>query len=89
MVIEKLLTLDIKEVITVGRFADFVKSLTGDSSNDASRAGHAARDDGGFRDRDHGDKNFKSAPGWAESSGSSGVEYFPEGKGPGSSDDSK
>lgn len=66
----------------MGRFADFVSSLTGDSSSGSSKAGHDARDDGSFRDNDHGSKNFESAPSWAEPSGSSGVEYFPEGRGP-------
>jgi hypothetical protein len=66
----------------MGRFADFVSRLTGDSPGKASEAGHKARDDGGFRGKDHGDKNFKTAPSWAESKGSSGVNYFPEGRGP-------
>lgn len=69
----------------MGRFSDFVSKLTGDSSSEASQAGHQARDDGDFRGKDHGDHNFESAPNWAEPSGSSGVDYFPEGKGPESS----
>lgn len=65
----------------MGWFSDFVSGLTGDSPSKSSEAGHDFRDHSGARegkDTEH----FKSAPSWAEPKGSSGVDRFPEGKGP-------
>lgn len=63
----------------MGRFADFVKSLTGDSSAEASRAGHDVCTDSGAREGK--DKEyFKEAPDWADRSTESGTDLFPKDK---------
>ena len=65
----------------MGWFKDVVSELTGDSTSKVSKAGHDFRDDSGARAGN--DKSaFESAPDWAEPKGSSGVDRFPEGKGP-------
>jgi hypothetical protein len=64
----------------MGWFTNLVSDLTGDSTSKASEAGHTARDDGDFRESDHGDKHFQSAPDWADRSTDCGVDLFPDGK---------
>jgi hypothetical protein len=63
----------------MGRFADFVASLTGSTSGEASRAGHDFRDDSGARNGSDREQ-FKSAPDWAPKTTESGISYTPEGK---------
>lgn len=54
---------------------------TNSGSRETSRAHHDARTDSGVREgKDSG--NFETAPDWAESKGSSGVDRFPDGRGP-------
>jgi len=58
---------------------EFVSAITGDSSKKVSRAGHDFRDDSGARE---GKDRIDHAPKWAEPKTDSGIDYFPEGRGP-------
>ena len=66
----------------MGRFADFVSSLTGDSTSQASKAGHDFRDDSGAREGKEKDTSRDKAPDWAPEKTESGIPLSPEGRGP-------
>ncbi len=58
---------------------------TADSSKSFAEAGHQQRDDSGARVDGGKEATDEPAPGWAEPKTESGVDLFPEGKGPGGS----